>query len=362
MPITRKLIIAGKRFARGTTTDLRLKVSETYTGDPMEIPVRVIRAKQSGPVLLLTAAIHGDEINGTGIIRELVFGQPPQLVRGTLICAPVVNLLGFENQHRYTPDRRDLNRSFPGSPNGSMASRVANVIFRELIANADYCIDFHSAAIHRTNYPNVRADLSIPAVRELAEAFGVELIVKGKGPEGSFRRSACAKGCPTIILEAGEVAKIEPAVLEVGLRGINNVLAHLEMIKGNPTPPRFQAIINKTSWVRAELGGLLRFHVAPGEPVTAGQAIATNESVFGDARSSIISPSDGIVLGMTTNPAVKPGEPVCHIAHYSRGLAAIRKTIAKSKADGDGYVHQDLRAGIAVHNSAAPGGNNAPVR
>lgn len=353
----RKLTIAGRRLPKGKTTDLRLKVSETYTGDPMEIPIRIIRAKESGPVLLLTAAIHGDEINGTGIIRELVFGNPPPLIRGSLICVPVVNLLGFENQHRYTPDRRDLNRSFPGSPTGSMASRVANVIFRELIENADLCVDLHSAAVHRINYPNVRADLTIPGVKELAEAFGAELIVKGKGPEGSLRNAACAHGCPTIILEAGEVAKIEPAVVEVGLRGINNVLVHYKMIKGEPEPPRFQAIIHKTSWVRAELGGLLRFHVAPGEPVKANQPIATNESVFGEARTSIVSPADGIILGMTTNPAVKPGEPICNIAHYTRGLAKIRKAIDKARADGDGQLHQDLRAGIAVHNSASPGRN-----
>ncbi|UCD76919.1 MAG: succinylglutamate desuccinylase/aspartoacylase family protein [Phycisphaerales bacterium] len=320
-----------------------------YTGEPIYLPIRVIRAKKPGPRVFLTAAVHGDEVNGTGIIRQFVFERPVALKRGALICVPVVNIFGFETHDRYLPDRRDLNRSFPGSAQGSLASRLARTIMTEVVRQCDYGIDLHSAAEKRTNYPNVRGNLRDPAVRELAEAFGCELLVNGRGPEGSLRRAACDAGCHTIILEAGEIGKIEPAVLKVGVRGVQNVLIHLQMMDGTVNPPLYQTKVFKTTWVRAELGGLLRFHVAPGDLVRAGQPLATNESVFGDARSILISPADGIVLGMTTHPAVKPGEPVCHIARPGKRLSLIRKALAhEGEKSPAARVRDDLATSIAV--------------
>ena len=320
-----------------------------YTGETVYLPIRVIRARKPGPRVFLTAAVHGDEVNGTGIIRQFVFERRVILKRGTLICAPVVNIFGFETHDRYLPDRRDLNRSFPGSAQGSMASRLAHTIMNQIVRQCDYGIDLHSASDKRTNYPNIRGDLRDPEIEKLAEAFGCELLVNGKGPEGSMRRTASDAGCRTIILEAGEIGKIEPAVLRIGVRGVQNVLVHLGMMDGTIESPVYQTKVFKTSWVRAELGGLLRFHVAPGDLVKAGQPLATNESIFGDARSMIISPADGIVLGMTTHPAVKPGEPVCHIARPGRRLSLIRKALA-GVADGspDARIRDDLASSIAV--------------
>ncbi len=346
----RQLVIAGQRIRRGETRDLRLKISETYTGEPVSLPIRVIRGPRSGPVIFLTAAVHGDEVNGTGIIRELTFGKPPALRNGTLICIPVVNVFGFQRHERYMPDRRDLNRMFPGSPNGSLASRIANRLFKEIISKCDFGIDLHSAATYRTNYPNVRGDLSIPGVRRLAQAFGCELIASGKGPDGALRRVACDAGVPTIILEAGEVAKIEPYVMDIGLQGIHNVLIDLEMIKGTRVLPIYQTEVHRTTWVRAELGGLLRFHVAPGDLVEGGQPIVTCESVFGDAQSVLIAPSNGIVLGMVTHPAVNPGEPVCHIAQPRKSLKRIRKLLAQAAEHGDEQALRLARAGIVVQD------------
>ena len=349
--MTRKrLMIAGQAIRPGETVDLRLKVTESYTGDPLAMLVRVIRAKKAGPTVFVSAAVHGDELNGTGIIRDLIFGEPPDLVAGTLICVPVVNVLGFENNERYLPDRRDLNRCFPGSATGSLASRIAQIFFQEIVSQSDYGIDLHTAAVRRTNFPNVRADMSIPGVRKLARAFGSELIVNDKGPVGSLRREAARAGCHTIILEAGEVWKIEPAVVRAGLRGVRNVLQDLNMIPGEPGKPIYQVRIDKTTWVRAEVGGLLRFHVAPGDLVEAGQPIVTNMSVFGDARNILLSPSDGIVLGMATLPAVKPGEPVCHIALPPRGLSGIRRAIARAPEDSHHeQVRVELATNVAVH-------------
>ena len=349
MAKARRLTIGGVRIGTGETHDLRLQISQLYTGEEVWLPLRVQRAKRAGPVVFVTAALHGNEINGTGVIRELIFREPLPLRRGTLICAPIVNIYGFERNDRYMPDRRDLNRCFPGSPDGSLASRYADAIFREIITKADYGIDLHTAAVHRTNYPNVRGDLKNPQVRELAEAFGCELIVRGEGPEGSMRRAACEAGVPTILFEAGEVSKIEQAVLDAGVHGVRNVLIHLGMLAGERFEPIFQTMVNRTTWVRAALGGLLRFYVGPGELVEAGQPIAGNEDIYGDARSTLLSPVDGVVLGMTTYPAVHPGEPVMHIAEPRKSLRTIRRALRRSSQSTMSHVMREhLATNIAV--------------
>ena len=343
--------IGGHAIPAGATEDLYLPISETYTGDAIRMPVRVIHARTKGPVVFVTAAIHGDEINGTGIIHDFLFGTPIELVCGTLILVPVVNVFGFESNERYLPDRRDLNRYFPGSARGSMASRIAHRLMTEIVDRADFGIDLHSAAAQRTNYPNVRADLSQPAVRAWALAFGCALIVDGRGPVGSFRREALKRGCPTIILEAGEPSKIEPSVLEIGVQGIRNALVHLGMLKGERQGPPYQAIIRRTTWLRATVGGILKFHVAPGAFVEEGQAVATNYSIFGKEQNTLVAQTNGIVLGMTTMPAVKPGEPVCHLALTSaKQLARYRKQLRELPSD----VHQRARRHLATNMDVVP--------
>lgn len=355
MAKSRPLIIAGTRVKLGETRDLRLKVSETYFGDPVTLPLRVFRGPKPGPTVFVTAAVHGDEMNGIGIIRELTYRHPPRLTRGTLICLPVVNIYGFERHERYLPDRRDLNRSFPGLAGGTLASRIARTIMDEIVSKCDYGIDLHSAAEQRTNFPNVRGDVRNPDVRRIARAFGCELVVDGKGPDGSLRREACKAGCPTIILEAGEVQKIEPIVVEIGVNGIRNVLIDLGMLDGRAVEPIYQTIVRQTRWVRAELGGLLRFRVSLGEVVERGQPIASNETLFGDVQSVLLAPTDGIVLSIATNPAVKPGEPVCHLAVPSRRIGSIRKAIDNADAEDLALrMRRELDPGIIEHNEARP--------
>ncbi len=312
--------MAGYRIRRGEVRDIHLEFSESYLGRTVSIPIRVIRAKTRGPRIFITGALHGDELTGIGIIRELLYDQPPAISKGTLICVPVVNIYGLEHHSRYLPDRRDLNRCFPGSPNGSMSSRLAHAVFKEVVSQCDYGIDFHSAAIQRINYPNVRADLSNPEVKKLAKAFGCELIVDSKGPEGSLRRTAVKEGISTIILEAGEVWRFETSVVEIGVRGCMNVLKHMGMMEGETEKPPYQITIKKTTWVRSDRGGFLTFHAKPGDFVYKGQYLATNFNIFGYERNLLISPVFGIVLGMTTMPAVQPGEPVYHIAILSERL------------------------------------------
>jgi predicted deacylase len=370
MPDSRPFKVAGQTIRRGATADVKLKVSERYTGDPIHLPIRVQRAKKPGPTLFVSAAVHGEELNGVGIIHDLMFAPGSyaaspspdddalKLIAGTLILVPIVNIFGFENQSRYMPDRRDLNRSFPGNKNGSLTSRIAAAVFEQVVQRSDYGIDLHTAASGRTNFPNVRGDLAKPGVRRLAKAFGCELMVHGRGPDGSFRREAVKAGCSTIILEAGEPLKIEPSVLEVGLRGVRNVLVELGMIEGQIKRPAYQTRIDQSTWVRAQVGGMLRFHVAPGQIVEAGQPIATNASVVGRERNVLTAPSDGIVLGMTTLPMVKPGEPVCHLAVPRRSIASITEALEGApRRHLSRRVRRDLATNISVsEREAEPAG------
>jgi predicted deacylase len=320
------LVIGGERIRPGETRDLSLKISESYTGLPIGIPVRVIRAKRSGPVLFLTAAIHGDELNGTRIVREILSAGIP-LIKGSLICLPVVNVFGFERNSRYLPDRRDLNRSFPGHKEGSLAARMAHTLFREVVSRCDYGIDFHTAAANRINFPHVRGDLKIPGMSKVAFAFGCELVLDRKGVLHTLRRTASKNSCPTILYEAGEVFKFEPGSVRIGVRGVFNVLKALGMIEGELREPAYQTTVERDTWVRSPAGGLLRFHVSPGEIVRKGTPLATCEPLFSGQGAVILSPVSGIVMGMTTLPAVKPGEPICHMAIPTASLTEIKRKI-----------------------------------
>jgi predicted deacylase len=312
-------------------------------------------------VVFVSGALHGDEINGTGAVRALLQDDRSSLRRGALILVPVVNVLAFERHSRYLPDRRDLNRCFPGSRSGSLASRMARTVFDEIVQRSDYGIDLHTAAVRRTNFPNVRADLRDPGARWLAEVFGSEFIINGVGPKGALRRTATRTGCPTIIQEGGEVWKVEPAIVEYAVRGVRNVLAALGLVDGTPETPAYQIAVRRTKWVRADCGGFLRFHVAPGELVAKGDALATNTSLLGQEEEVMVAPFDAAVLGMTTLPAVRPGEPVCHLGRLEKGvkrLERIRKHLPEDSP------HEEALDGLATsvmveepeHGDGASGG------
>lgn len=335
----------GKRIEPGERGEVAVRISEGYSGAPVEIPAYVWRGEEPGPSVFVTAAVHGDEINGTGAIRHIIVHKPFEVVSGTLVLVPVVNLAGFERHSRYLPDRRDLNRSFPGSVSGSLAGRIARAFFDQVPARCQFGIDLHTAAVRRTNFPNVRADMGDPVLAEFARAFGTELIVSGKGPAGSLRRAACQAGCRTLILEAGEVWKVEQTVVEYAVRGIRNCLVHLGMVEGELERPAFQVETDSTSWVRAEHGGFLRFHVAPGEFVRQGDPIATNASLAGQEQYMMVSPRDAIVLGMTMLPSVAPGDPICHLA-FAREGALTRAVMAAADLPEE-HLHERMRGDLA---------------
>lgn len=299
--------------APGETRDVEVSFSESYSGMDLSIPIQVRRGLEDGPTVFVSAAVHGDEINGTGAIRRLITEESIAVKRGALILVPVVNVLGFERHSRYLPDRRDLNRAFPGNSKGSQTSRMAKFIFSQIVERSDYGIDLHTASVRKTNFPNVRADLSNPELQRLTEAFGCTLTLNEPGPEGSLRRAATEAGCPTFILEAGEIWKVESTVTEQAVRGVKNVLISLGMIEGEMVPPPYRSVIEKTKWLRSDSAGFLHFHVAPGDFVKEGTPIATTSSLLGKVRQVIESPEAGVILGMTTLPVTAPGEPVCHV-------------------------------------------------
>jgi len=340
----------GQQIPIGQNTDVKLAVSESYTGISLKIPIRIIRSKTEGPTVFITAALHGDELNGTGAIRQLLCDETLSLKRGNLILVPILNLLAFDRHSRYLPDRRDLNRCFPGSESGSLASRIASQIFSEIIHRSDYGIDLHTASVRRTNYPNVRANLRNSEAKRLAFSFGTEVILDGPGPIGSLRREACNVGCPTIVLEGGEVWKVEPRIVETAVRGIKNVLVKLDMIDGEIDRPERQVVITRSQWIRADRGGFLQFHVHPGQIVETNQPLATNTDLLGREQSVLLAPYGGVVIGMTTLPAISPGEPVCHIGKFPK--TTVGEELLESRSDSDnsleGRLVEDLSSNVMV--------------
>lgn len=315
------LCFCGTPVGLGETAELRLKVAESYTSEPVAIPVTVVRGGP-GPILFVTATVHGDELNGVGILRDLLYDTDFSSLRGTLIAVPVVNVPGFLVQDRRLPDRRDLNRSFPGGPKGSLTSRLADILFREVVRQSDFGIDLHTGGGERTNYPQVRADLSDPRVAELADAFGIPLVVGGEGPEGSLRRTAAAAGVPTVVYEAGSARRLERPFIGVGIAGILNVMRSLRMLPGEPVQPPLRLRIERTTWVRAQAGGILDLQVELGQPLRRGTPISLNTSPFGRGRSLVKSPYGGLVLGLTQLPLVHSGDPICHLARLEAGELA----------------------------------------
>lgn len=339
----------GEPILPNTSCNVKLPIGESYSGFSVNIPIHIRRAENDGPVVFVTAALHGDEINGTGAIRHLIQDPDIQLLRGALILVPVLNVLGFDRHSRYLPDRRDLNRAFPGSASGSLASRMAHKIFTEIVMRSDFGIDLHTASVRRTNFPNVRGDMKDPRVQRLALAFGSEIIIDSKGPVGALRREACRINRPTIVLEGGEVWKVEPTIVEAAVRGVKNVLADLEMIDYAIERPHYQAVVRKSKWMRAERGGFLQFHVRPGEIVEKGQALATNTTLLGRERSTLTAPFHSVVIGMTTLPAVSPGEPICNLGELPDEMRP--SEFRQSRSEGDGLeerVSEELASNVLI--------------
>ena len=309
------LVVGSRTIPPASRCDLLLQVSETYVGDRTAIPVTVLNGARPGRRLFVTAAVHGDELNGIGIVRALLSQIDPQDLAGALVCVPMVNVLGVQFHSRYLPDRRDLNRSFPGSPTGSTASRIADTIMREVVAGSDAGIDLHTAANRRVNLPQVRTSLRAERSRVLGRAFGAPFLIDADRRGGSLRDAADRAGVPVLTFEGGQALVFEDEVIAVGVTGVLRVMGALGMIDAPPPAPAQPPVeSDETHWVRAERGGILDLHVGPGETVEVDQPLWSVTSPFGHERSQKTSPWAGAVIGMTTLPLVNPGDAVLHLA------------------------------------------------
>jgi predicted deacylase len=279
----------------------------------------VRRSRKPGPTIFITAAMHGDELNGLEIIRR--FMRSPKLggLQGTIIVVPVVNVHGFGMGSRYLPDRRDLNRVFPGSAKGSLAARVAEVLMQEVVLRSDFGIDLHTGAIHRFNVPQIRAELDNEIVEGMARAFGVPLILNSELREGSLRESAGKNNIPVIVYEAGEALRLDEISIKAGTRGIVNVLMHLGMLNGTPKTHKAQTIADNSYWERASDSGVFQCLVKPGSYVKTDQVLARIMNPSTMSASEVRASRPGVLVGLTQLALVYEGDALFHIARY-RGM------------------------------------------
>ena len=280
----------------------------------MAIPIQVIHGRREGPAVWLTGAVHGDEINGVEIVRRVLASVKAPSLAGTIVAAPVVNVFGFVSESRYLPDRRDLNRSFPGSARGSLAGRIARIVMNELVLRCDVGIDFHTGAFHRFNLPQVRGDLTDPQTLELARAFAPPAIVHATLRDGSLRQAATEAGSKVLLFEGGQVNRFDDDVIRAGIDGALRVLGALDMIDDPPDPPRTPvAEVRKMTWVRARRSGISRMAVKCGDRVAAGDVIAEIGDVIGGRPAFARAPGDAIVLGITRSPLVNRGDALANL-------------------------------------------------
>ncbi len=316
--------IGNVRVRAGAARDVELPITRLVTGGDVSLPVRVVHGREDGPTVWVSGAIHGDEVIGVEVIRELIATLDPKAFRGTLVAVPVVNVLGFMTGDRYLPDRRDLNRSFPGSPRGSLASRIAHLFMTEVVAKCEVGVDVHTGADKRANLPQIRADLDDPRTRALAEAFGAPVMVHARLRDGSLRQAALDVGAKVLLYEAGEALRFDDEPIATGVVGIRRVLAFLDMIEtdpadepgenGEPGESARTLESRSTGWVRARGTGILNLDTRLGDVVAAGDRLGGLSDTFGRRVRLVRADRSGIVIGLSRAPIVNAGDALVHIA------------------------------------------------
>jgi predicted deacylase len=317
-----RLEIAGTEIPPGERRTIEIPVGRRYTRSDLFLPVEVIHGRAPGPRLFICAAVHGNEINGVEIIRRVLRRVKPGRLRGALIAVPIVNVYGFLGLSRYLPDRRDLNRCFPGSPKGSLAARLAHVFIQEIVGHATHGIDLHTGATHRTNLPQIRACLDQPETERLARAFGVPVLLNANLRDGSLRQEVLEREIPMLLYEAGEALRFEEGAIRAGVTGILSVMRALGVLPHERRPRRSGEpfVARSSHWVRAPDSGILRTRARPGSLVAEGQELGVIADPLGSGEVSVVAPHAGIVIGMTTLPLANEGDALFHIATFARPL------------------------------------------
>ena len=325
--------IAGREIAPGTRVQLEIPVGRRVTGAQVGLPVEVVNGREPGPRVFVCAAVHGDEINGVEIIRRVLAQRSMSRLAGTLIAVPVVNLFGFVGLSRYLPDRRDLNRSFPGSPRGSLASRLAHTFLTEVVDRSTHGIDLHTAAVHRSNLPQIRACLDDPETARLAEAFGVPVLIHADTRDGSLRQEVFERRMPMLLYEGGEALRFDEAAIRAGVRGVLGTLRALDMLPPAPNKPAASPFVARSShWVRAPEAGLLRSRARLGARVQQGQRLGVVADPLGARESSVDATHAGIVIGRSEIPLVNEGDALFHIATFE-DLAQVSSSLDDFQSD-----------------------------
>ncbi|NND53613.1 MAG: succinylglutamate desuccinylase/aspartoacylase family protein [Gammaproteobacteria bacterium] len=312
------ITIGGTTVEPGERAVIDLPVADLYTHTSLHMPVQVINGRRPGPTLFVSAAIHGDELNGVEIIRRLLQQKIVSQLRGCLIAVPVVNVHGFLDQSRYLPDRRDLNRSFPGSAKGSVAARLAHKFSEQILQAADYGIDMHTGAVHRSNLPQIRANLDDPETLRMAEAFNVPVMLNAALRDGSLRGHAGELGVPTLLYEAGEALRFDEVGIRAGLRGVTSVMRELGMLpRKKQSVSKTEPLIAKSStWVRAPLSGVVRMRARLGQRVKKDDVLAAISDPFGETETVLYASFAGIVIGRSNLPLAHEGDALFHIARF----------------------------------------------
>lgn len=313
--------VGGVCIAAGERRTVELELGTLYNHNPVSMPVHVVHGHQPGPRLFVCAAVHGDELNGIEIVRRLLAQPVLKSLSGTLLAVPMVNVLGVMHHSRYLPDRRDLNRSFPGSSTGSLAARLAELFMQEIVRGSTHGIDLHTGALHRANLPQIRADMDDPDTASLAQAFAVPLLLHASLRDGSLREAAAVEGVRMLLYEAGEALRFDERCIRIGLRGVLGVMRALGMLRGRAGRPVHSppVVARASTWVRAPTSGILRSLRGLGEAVEPGDVLGYVSDPFGEAEVAVTASCGGLIMGRSTLPLAHEGDALFHIARVANG-------------------------------------------
>ena len=331
----------------GKRENVSLPIAKLYTATSLHMPVKVLCGRRPGPVLFISAAIHGDELNGVEIIRRLLRHRSLRSLRGSLLAVPIVNVHGFLDQSRYLPDRRDLNRSFPGTSKGSIAARLAYTFMTEIVQKSDFGIDLHTGAIDRANLPQVRADLSDERLKRMAMDFGAPVAVNATLRDGSLRACAADLDIPVMVYEAGEALRFDELSVRAGVRGVLNVMRALEMLPPlkKPVLKRQTVIARSTRWVRAPSSGVVVSTAALGSRGREGDRLAVICDPLGDFEEAVLAPSEGIVSGAGRKPLAHEGDALFHLAEF-RSVGKAENLVEEFAANHDPSLQRSVEPNL----------------
>ncbi len=346
-PRNRPLTVGDVTVQPGHRANVSLPIAKLYTATSLHMPVKALCGRRPGPVLFLSAAIHGDELNGVEIIRRLLRHRALRSLRGSLLAVPIVNVHGFIEQSRYLPDRRDLNRSFPGSPRGSIAARLAHTFMTEIVLRSDLGIDLHTGAIDRANLPQARADLSDERLERMAMSFGAPVAVNASLRDGSLRACAAERDIPVMVYEAGEALRFDELSVRAGVRGVLNVMRALDMLPPlkKPVSRKLTVIARSTRWVRAPSSGVVVSSAALGSRVREGDRLAVICDPLGDFEEAVLAPFEGIVIGSGRKPLAHEGDALFHLADF-RSVGKAENLVEEFAANHDPSLQRSVEPNL----------------